>query len=87
MPCPIHFTAEEIKEHTRDGEGWNDNADFWDSLDGYVHRDGWTSNENYGEALEMFQQLRKTGLETLAGEERLAFEKQTLWAAKEVDSN
>jgi hypothetical protein len=31
----------------RDGEGWNEQADFWDRLEGFVARDGWTSNETY----------------------------------------
>jgi hypothetical protein len=45
-----------------------------------VHRDGWTSNENYEAALEMFAQLREQGLQNLTGDERSVFEKQTRWA-------
>lgn len=82
IPCPIEFTDEEIKAHIRDGEGWNENADFWDSLQGFVHRDGWTSNENYEQALEMFAQLREQGLQSLSGEERSAFEEGTRWAVR-----
>jgi hypothetical protein len=36
MPCPIMFTDEEYQEHYRNGEGWDDIADFWDSLEGLV---------------------------------------------------
>lgn len=82
IPCPIEFTDEEIQAHLRDGEGWNENADFWDSLQGFVHRDGWTSNENYEQALEMFAQLREQGLQSLSGEERSAFEESTRWAVR-----
>lgn len=61
-PCPIHFTEEELQAHCRDCEGWDERADFWDSLAGFVSRDGWTSNETYDEALEMFGGIRKEGL-------------------------
>jgi hypothetical protein len=78
-PCPIKFTDEEIKELLQDGEGWNENADFWDSPKGFGHHDGWTSNENYEQALEMFAQLREQGLQNLSGEERSTFEERTRW--------
>ncbi|KAI9663120.1 MAG: Phosphotransferase enzyme [Bathelium mastoideum] len=82
VPCPIGFTDEELETHRREGEGWNENADFWDSLQGIVHRDGWTSNENYERAIEIFAQLREQGLQNLSGEEQSEFEKNTRWAAK-----
>ncbi|KAH3976280.1 hypothetical protein HBH52_118710 [Parastagonospora nodorum] len=82
IPCPIEFTEEEIKSHLLDGEGWNQNADFWDSLEGFVHRDGWTSNENYEQALGLFAQLREQGLQSLSGEEKSAFEESTRWAVR-----
>ncbi|KAG4434115.1 hypothetical protein IFR05_010395 [Cadophora sp. M221] len=85
IPCPIEFTDEEIEAHLRDGEGWNENADFWDSLQGFVHRDGWTSNENYEQALEIFAQLREQGLQSLSGEERSAFEESTRWAVRKSE--
>ncbi|KAH7406540.1 kinase-like domain-containing protein [Phaeosphaeria sp. MPI-PUGE-AT-0046c] len=82
VPCPIQFTEEDIKAHLLDGESWNENADFWDSLQGFVHRDGWTSNEKYEQALEMFAQLREQGLQSLSGEELSAFEESTRWAVR-----
>jgi hypothetical protein len=83
-PCPIHFTEEELQAHYRDGEGWNERADFWDSLAGFVSRDGWTSNETYDQALEMFAELREEGLKKLIGKERVDFEAQTRWAERKV---
>lgn len=80
IPCPISFTDDELETHYRDGEGWNEQADFWDSLDGFVHRDGWTSNENYDQARHLFAELRELVLKSLSGEERLQFEQQTRWA-------
>ncbi|TVY26231.1 Altered inheritance of mitochondria protein, mitochondrial [Lachnellula hyalina] len=85
-PCPIHFTEEELQAHYRDGEGWNERADFWDSLAGLVGRDGWTSNETYDQALEMFAELREEGLKNLTGKERVDFEAQTRWAERKVSS-
>lgn len=85
-PCPIHFTEEELQVHYRDGEGWNEQADFWDSLTGLVSRDGWTSNEKYDQALEMFTELREEGLKNLTGKERVDFDAQTKWAERKVDS-
>jgi hypothetical protein len=80
VPCPIHFAEGELHAHYAEAEGWNERADFWDSLAGLVSRDGWTSNETYDKALEMFGELREEGLKTLIGEERVTFEAQTRWA-------
>ena len=85
IPCPIEFTDEELKAHLQDGEGWNETADFWDSLQGFVHRDGWTARENYGDALDMFAQFREQGLQSLEGEEREAFEECTRWAVRKQE--
>jgi hypothetical protein len=50
VPCPISFTDEELESHLQDGEGWNERAEFWDSLEGFVRKDGWTANEDYDRA-------------------------------------
>ncbi|ELR06647.1 hypothetical protein GMDG_00264 [Pseudogymnoascus destructans 20631-21] len=81
VPCPIHFSEEDIQNHMRDGEGWNEQADFWDGLEGVVARDGWTSNETYEEALKMFAGLREEGLKQMTGEEGSDFEKRTRLAS------
>lgn len=82
VPCPISFSDEELKAHYENADGWNEKADFWASLDGFVHRDGWTSNDNYEQALEMFAELREQGLKHLDGEELAVFEEQTRWAMR-----
>ena len=81
-PCPIHFTEEDIQNHIRDGEGWNEQAVFWERLEGFVARDGWTSHETYKDALDMFAGLREEGLKQMTGKERVEFEKQTKWAVR-----
>jgi len=68
--------------HYRDGEGWNERAEFWELLDGLIQCDGWTSNEIYDQALQLFAQLRKEGLQNLTGEELREFEQQTRWASE-----
>ena len=85
-PCPIHFMEENLQAHYRDGEGWNDRADFWDSVAGLVSRDGWTSKETYDQVLELFAELRQEGLKNLTGQERVTFEAQTRGAERRVDS-
>lgn len=87
IPCPIHFTEEDIQDHMRDGEGWNEQADFWDALEGRVARDGWTSKETYEEARGMFAELREEGLKRMDGEEREEFEKWTRWARRDGDAS
>ncbi|KAL5343894.1 kinase-like domain-containing protein [Aspergillus crustosus] len=80
IPCPIHFTEEELRLHSTEGEGWNEVQDFWKSIDSLVKKDGWTSNETYNDARKFFGELREAGLENLVGEEREDFERQTKWA-------
>lgn len=50
LPCPIHLSDAELQAHACDGEGWNEAADFWASLEGFVWRDGWTAHETYAQA-------------------------------------
>jgi hypothetical protein len=80
--CPIKFSEDELSAHERDGSGWNQNADFWSSISEIVGRDGFVSNDDYGEALKMFSALREEGLRVLDGDERAEFERATRWAIK-----
>src|SRR6266487_5381964 len=80
IPCPFHFTEEELRSHVKDGEGWNDVQDFWDSVAGIVSRDGWTPNDAYAKAFEFFSELRKNALDNMTGKEKESFEAQTRWA-------
>ncbi|XMA20109.1 hypothetical protein WAI453_012900 [Rhynchosporium graminicola] len=69
----------------RDAEGFNEQADFWDRMEGFIARDGWVSNERYEEALDLFANLQEEHLKQLTGEERSDFEKQSRWAERNVD--
>ncbi|KAJ2986726.1 hypothetical protein NUW58_g4892 [Xylaria curta] len=83
-PCPIEFTKAELEIHFRETDGWNENADFWDSVSFLVQKDGWTSHETYNDAVKLFAQLREEGLRQLEGEERVKFERETRWADKKA---
>lgn len=82
VPCPISFTSEELEAHERVAVDWNDRANFWSSLEGFVSRDGYTSTENYDEARKMFEELREEGLAHLVGAELADFEEQSRWAKR-----
>ncbi|EFQ98851.1 phosphotransferase enzyme family protein [Nannizzia gypsea CBS 118893] len=86
FPCPIHFTEDELQQHARDGDGWNEAQDFWKAMEGIVTRDGWTSHEQYDDAMALFSELRENILKTLVGKERKDFEAQTRWAEKSSSS-
>ncbi|KAH7386943.1 kinase-like domain-containing protein [Phaeosphaeria sp. MPI-PUGE-AT-0046c] len=85
--CPYHFSSEEIAQHRIDGKGFNENADFWDNLEGRVHRSGYTSHADFQDAAAYFSELRRVGLETLVGDERKTFELQTRWMIENSDGN
>jgi hypothetical protein len=76
---PYHFTSEEIRQHREDGEGFNETQDFWDTLEGKVAQSGWTTTENFDDAVNYFARLRQIGLDSLNGTEREELEVQTRW--------
>lgn len=78
-PCPIHFTDHELAIHKEEGEGWNEVQDFWQAVSGIVARDGWTPNDRYEDALELFRELRDGGLKSTDGKESKEFKKQMQW--------
>lgn len=86
-PCPYHFSSEEIAQHRREGGGFNENADFWDNLEGFVDRSGYTSHEGFPDAVACFTELRRVGLDTLIGEERESFELHTRWMLGRQESD
>ena len=84
VACPIQFTEDELRAHSKDGEGWNDAQEFWDSVAGIVTRDGWTPIDKYDDAVALFSELRHMGLQKLTGKERERFGEQTRWAERPV---
>nr|POF05967.1 altered inheritance of mitochondria protein 9, mitochondrial [Quercus suber] len=82
VPCPISFTKKEIEAHNRTSAGWNEKADFWSHLNGFVSRDGYTSTEHYEDARRMFAELRERGLAQLSGTELADFAEQSAWAKR-----
>lgn len=82
VPCPISFSHAEIEAHLRASEGWNERANFWSALDGFVSKDGCTSIDNYDEARKIFEGLRESGLTHLSGTELAEFEEESRWAKR-----
>lgn len=80
--CLISFTPEELRAHYQGADAWNSRAEIWTSMQDISQKDGWTSDETYDQALGMFVQLRKTGMEGLSGEARDQFEKAARWVQK-----
>ena len=80
--CPIHFSEDELRSHLEDIGGWNDVQDFFDLIQDLVKRDGWTHNETYDAALDLFSELRQEALQNLKGKRREEFGKETRWAEK-----
>lgn len=78
-PCPYHFSDEEIRRHQDEATTFNASQEFWESIGGIVSDEGYTSNENFEKGIEIFQRLRESGLDSLEGEERNEFERQTHW--------
>ncbi|WEW58512.1 Phosphotransferase enzyme [Emydomyces testavorans] len=81
-PCPYQFTDEQIKQHLKDGEGFNTLQDFWDNISGAVDREGFTFPENFDLAVDFFSEMRDIGLEKLTGRNREEWELWTRWVVE-----
>lgn len=80
FPCPIHFTDEELQEHWRDADGWNEMQDFWKMAEAIVTPDGQTTPELYDTAIALFTEFREAALKTITtDEERRKFQAQMRW--------
>ncbi|PYH40452.1 phosphotransferase family protein [Aspergillus saccharolyticus JOP 1030-1] len=82
IPCPIHFTEDDLRVHAEESDGWNDVQDFWNSVANVVSRDGWTPHHLYNDAISLFTELREIGLKAMVGKERDVFDIQTQWVKK-----
>ncbi|EGE04025.1 phosphotransferase enzyme family protein [Trichophyton equinum CBS 127.97] len=72
--CPYHFSPEERSEHSEEAKGYGAAQAFWERLQSRVQSDGWTTVEDFDDAVEYFSQLREAGLASLEGDERDEFE-------------
>ncbi|KAI7236741.1 hypothetical protein KC330_g3579 [Hortaea werneckii] len=82
IECPTHFSKEEIRAHEETSSDWNERAELWDSLSGFVSQDGYTSHEDYKDARELFKELRKEVLQSLSGKAVANFEDQSKWVGQ-----
>jgi hypothetical protein len=58
---------------------FDESQEFWRSISSAVSDEGYTSAEGFGKGIQIFQQLRESGLSTLLGKEREEFDRQTQW--------
>ncbi|KAI6789954.1 hypothetical protein KC361_g8216 [Hortaea werneckii] len=79
IPCPIHFSSQEIEAHEQASTDWNEKAEFWASLSGFVSPDGYTSHGDYEDARKLFKELREKGLQIFSGKELADFVDQSKW--------
>jgi hypothetical protein len=63
--CPIHFSEDELRSHLEDAEGWNEVGEFFQLIESFVTRQGWTRNERYDDARAFFSELRQEALDGL----------------------
>jgi len=82
IPCPIHFSSQEIGAHEQASIDWNKKAEFWASLSGFVSPDGYTSLEDYEDARKFFKELREEGLQLFSGKELADFADQSKWVER-----
>ncbi|EEP76626.1 predicted protein [Uncinocarpus reesii 1704] len=78
-PCPYRFSNEEIEQHRKDGEGFNEYQDFWDELEGVVDREGFTFPETFDAAVDFFSDLRDVMLKEAEGKNREELDLWTRW--------
>ncbi|KAK6835725.1 hypothetical protein RU639_002225 [Aspergillus parasiticus] len=65
MQCPISFTEEKTREGRRQGEEWAVPFNEYENLRAQLlGKDGWVSNEEYNEAMQIYQS-HKDDLEAL----------------------
>lgn len=74
----LYLKSSEIRQHQDEATAFNASQEFWGSS-GIISDERYTSNKNFEEGVEIFQRLRESGLDSVEGEERDEFERQTRW--------
>ncbi|KAF7923997.1 hypothetical protein EAE99_006658 [Botrytis elliptica] len=64
IPCPIHFTEEEVQNHIQEVNAWEDISQFWEEMKEFIDKDGYISDEDYQEGLESWRTERGVCIET-----------------------
>ncbi|KAF2748369.1 hypothetical protein M011DRAFT_493763 [Sporormia fimetaria CBS 119925] len=63
QPCPYKYTDEEMEESYKDADTLNKLQDLWEKISTVLTKEGYTHNETYDDAVEVFEAL-KEALET-----------------------
>lgn len=77
VPCPYHFSAQEVQVHDDEADTFNKSQDLWKEMRGILTDEGYTNNETFDQAVEAVENLRGAGLDVLDGDDRDVFEKET----------
>ncbi|KAF2281620.1 uncharacterized protein EI97DRAFT_438940 [Westerdykella ornata] len=54
-PCPYSFSDEEIQKIYDDADAFNENRDFWRDVSHILSDNGYTPNDTYDEAMDIFK--------------------------------
>jgi hypothetical protein len=79
VPCPYHFSAEELQLHDREAGSFKKSQEFWKGLQEILTDEGYASSESFASAVEILKKLRELGLGNLRGEELRNFDRATRW--------
>lgn len=60
--CPYRFSDEEISIHQDETKNFNDNQRLWQNLRGLLTDDGYTTNEDYPQAVKVLRELQESFL-------------------------
>jgi len=79
MPCPYHFTSQEVQAHYDKADTFNKSQDLWKELSGVLTNEGYTNNDTFDQAVETVKSLQKAGLDGSDADRRDEFERATRW--------
>ncbi|EMF10266.1 kinase-like protein [Sphaerulina musiva SO2202] len=56
--CPYKFSASEMQQHQDEAENFNDSQRLWHNLRGILSEDGYTTNDEYPQAVKVLKELQ-----------------------------
>ena len=52
IPCPIHFTKEEVQTHIQEVMIWDDVEELWREMKIFIDENGYISKKDYRKGIE-----------------------------------
>lgn len=56
--CPYKFSASEMQQHQDEADNFNDSQRLWHNLRGILSEDGYTTNDDYPQAVKVLKELQ-----------------------------